>query len=43
MSYAQVYRQWQQDPEGFWMGAAGGIDWVSKPARALNDLSLIHI
>ncbi|HOZ32699.1 MAG TPA: AMP-binding protein, partial [Tabrizicola sp.] len=37
MSYAQVYRQWQQDPERFWMGAAGGIDWVSKPARALND------
>ena len=37
MTYAQVYGQWQSDPEGFWLGAAGGIDWVTKPTRALND------
>ena len=37
MSYAQVYGQWQQDPEGFWLSAAGGIDWVKQPTRALND------
>ena len=36
MSYAQVYSQWQQDPEGFWLSAAGGIDWIKKPTKALN-------
>ncbi|OYZ99898.1 MAG: propionyl-CoA synthetase, partial [Rhodobacterales bacterium 17-64-5] len=38
MTYADVYRQWQQDPERFWMQAAEGIDWVTKPTRALNAL-----
>jgi len=37
MGYAQVYGQWQQDPEGFWMGAAKGIDWVTRPTKALDD------
>jgi propionyl-CoA synthetase len=37
MGYAQVYGQWQQDPEGFWLSAAGGIDWVKPPTRALDD------
>ncbi|MFN4202542.1 MAG: propionyl-CoA synthetase [Tabrizicola sp.] len=37
MGYAQVYGQWQADPEGFWLSAAGGIDWVKKPTRALDD------
>ena len=36
MGYAQVYQQWQQDPEGFWLSAAEGIDWVTRPTRALN-------
>jgi propionyl-CoA synthetase len=33
MSYAQIYKSWQADPEGFWMQAAQGIDWVTKPTR----------
>ncbi len=37
MSYAQVYQAWKDDPEGFWMDAAGAIDWVKPPTRALND------
>ena len=36
MTYAQLYGQWQADPEGFWLQAAGGIDWVKKPSRALD-------
>ena len=36
MGYAQVYGQWQQDPERFWLDAAGGIDWVKAPTFALN-------
>ncbi len=37
MTYAQVYERWQQDPEGFWLQAADGIDWVTHPIRALNS------
>jgi propionyl-CoA synthetase len=36
MTYAQVYDQWQRDPEAFWLTAAEGIDWVTKPTRALD-------
>ena len=35
MTYAEVYRAAQTDPEGFWMGAAEAIDWASAPSRAL--------
>lgn len=37
MRYADVYKSWQDDPEGFWMRAADAVDWVRKPARALFD------
>ena len=36
MGYADIYAKWKSDPEGFWMDAAGAIDWVEKPTRALN-------
>ena len=36
MGYAQIYKSWADDPEGFWLTAANGIDWVKKPAKALN-------
>ncbi|NBO20788.1 MAG: propionyl-CoA synthetase, partial [Rhodobacteraceae bacterium] len=36
MTYQDIYARWQSDPEGFWMDAAGAIDWVEKPTRALN-------
>ncbi len=36
-TYDEVYRSWQDDPETFWMTAAEGIDWITKPTRALDD------
>jgi propionyl-CoA synthetase len=36
MGYADIYAGWKSDPEGFWMEAAGAIDWVKPPVRALN-------
>ena len=35
MGYKEVYSAWQADPEGFWMDAAKGIDWVEAPTQAL--------
>lgn len=35
-AYAEIYDGWKADPEGFWMKAAGGIDWIKPPSRALN-------
>ncbi|MDM7932981.1 propionyl-CoA synthetase [Tabrizicola sp.] len=37
MTYAQMYGQWRDDPEGFWLAAAGAIDWVKPPTQALNS------
>ena len=36
-TYAEVYAGWKADPEGFWMQAAGAIDWDRAPSRALFD------
>lgn len=36
MGYAEIYAKWQADPEGFWLDAAGAIDWDRKPQTALN-------
>ena len=36
MAYAEIYSQWKANPEGFWMDAAGAIDWDKKPGAALN-------
>ncbi|MDQ2064781.1 propionyl-CoA synthetase [Xinfangfangia sp. CPCC 101601] len=36
MGYAQVYADWQTDPEAFWMKAAEAIDWERKPSAALD-------
>ncbi|MBS1303352.1 propionyl-CoA synthetase [Loktanella sp. SALINAS62] len=37
MRYADIYKSWQDDPEGFWMEQAKAIDWVVPPTHALND------
>ena len=34
--YAEVYADWQRDPEGFWREAARAIDWI-EPPRAIFD------
>ncbi|GAA2314715.1 propionyl-CoA synthetase [Streptomyces kunmingensis] len=35
-SYEEVFRASTEDPEGFWLGAARGIDWDVAPSRALD-------
>ena len=35
--YADVYRRSIDDPEGFWLEAAGAIEWSRPPTRALDD------
>lgn len=35
--YGEVHRRSLEDPEGFWLEAAQGIDWVRAPSRALDD------
>ncbi|SEQ46510.1 propionate-CoA ligase PrpE [Thalassovita taeanensis] len=37
MAYNDVYQSWKTDPEGFWLEAAKGIDWVKAPVKALSD------
>ncbi len=37
MGYKETYAGWQADPEGFWLEAAGAIDWVKAPQKALYD------
>ncbi len=36
MAYREIYDGWKADPEGFWLAAARGIDWIQAPTRALN-------
>ena len=36
MGYREVYEGWKADPEGFWMRAAGAIDWIRPPTFALD-------
>ncbi len=36
MGYSETYSRWKADPEGFWMEAAGAIDWVRAPTQALS-------
>lgn len=35
--YATRFRGSLDDPEGFWLQAAEAIDWVRRPARALDS------
>ncbi|MEV1025473.1 AMP-binding protein [Streptomyces sp. NPDC050264] len=35
-SYEEVFRASTEDPEGFWLGVAGGVDWDVAPTRALD-------
>ncbi len=35
--YARAHRRSLADPEGFWREAAAGIDWITRPTRALDD------
>jgi propionyl-CoA synthetase len=35
--YHDSYRQWRDDPEGFWRERAAAIDWERAPTRILDD------
>ncbi|MGE3144831.1 MAG: propionyl-CoA synthetase [Pseudorhodoplanes sp.] len=35
--YRETYRQWQDDPEGFWATAAREIDWYEPAARIFDS------
>jgi propionyl-CoA synthetase len=35
--YADAMARSQTDPNGFWLDAAGGIDWITAPTKALED------
>lgn len=34
--YSDIYRNWESDPESFWLNAAGSIDWIKPPTRAFD-------
>ena len=36
-AYADTYRRSLEDPEGFWLEAARGIEWHRAPTRALDS------
>ncbi|WFN91956.1 propionyl-CoA synthetase [Gordonia sihwensis] len=36
-TYAEVFARSIDDPDGFWLDAAAGIDWISPPTKALDD------
>ncbi|HWM02911.1 MAG TPA: AMP-binding protein, partial [Actinophytocola sp.] len=36
-AYHDSYRQSLEDPERFWLAAAGGLAWTKSPTRALDD------
>jgi propionyl-CoA synthetase len=38
-SYRDTYRRSLEQPEDFWLEAAGAIDWTRAPSRALDDSS----
>ena len=35
-SYAEVYANWQKDPEGFWGQAAKAVDWIEAPKKIFD-------
>ena len=37
MGYADEYKAWQTNPEGWWMQQAAAIDWQTAPTQALFD------
>jgi len=37
MRYADIYRDWKDDPEAYWLKQAEAIDWDEAPTKALFD------
>ena len=37
MGYQEIYQNWMQDPEKFWLELAEAVHWYKKPSKALFD------
>ena len=37
MRYEDLYNEWKNDPEKFWINAAQNIDWIKFPSFALDS------
>ena len=40
--YAEVYADWQRDPQGFWREAARAIDWIEAPTAVFDASAGIY-
>ncbi len=40
--YAEVYSQWQADPDGFWAEAAKAIDWFTPPEKIFDPAAGVY-
>ncbi len=40
--YAQVYGEWQSDPQAFWAGAAKEIDWFREPSTIFDPKAGVY-
>jgi propionyl-CoA synthetase len=40
--YAEVYAEWQADPQAFWAKAAKAIDWFKKPVRIFDPAAGVY-
>ena len=38
--YDEIYAQWRDDPEGFWLAASDAIEWTRPPAAILDRTSV---
>lgn len=40
--YFETYKQWSNDPEGFWLGAAQDISWDRAPEKAFDGSAGVY-
>jgi len=40
--YDAAYAAWRRDPEGFWLAAAGAVDWARPPTRAFDPAQGVY-
>jgi propionyl-CoA synthetase len=37
MGYHDTYKNWQDNPEAYWLEQSKAIDWVQAPTQAMFD------
>ncbi|MCO5091483.1 propionyl-CoA synthetase [Bosea sp. (in: a-proteobacteria)] len=40
--YAETYARWRDDPDGYWLELAKGIDWIRPPERAFDPAAGVY-